>query len=462
MPYASALIYQIIGCYLKQHLQGAMLINAFSSHKDALLLVFKTTEKQIFQLLMQFVDGNLFFLNPENRLQPGRKTISQFKSVHGLQITDVIVFENERLILIQLEANNQLLIKGFGRMSNVLLLENNEPYPTSIFRLSLKNDWEPNVKELLGKTHPIQCADISIIRFFSDNYKLFDEPAEGRTFLGVGAEGLFAFARDFVKNQRKEQTRKQWKTQWLKQISMHKARIVRLKEQLVKIEGRRSYKELGDIVLAHAHHIKKGVGTALLQDFYTDKPIRIRLNPDLDAAENAARFYRKAKNEGLEKTHLLENLNKTELALQKAESELDAVLNTSGDERIKPLTTGKKGKSSEGKPYKLQIIDGFDVWIGKSAADNDRMLKLASKQDLWLHVSGYAGSHVIIIKKKGAEFPEAVIQKAAELAARNSKAKTQKMVPVIYTERRYVSKLRNAAHGEVAVLKEKVMDIYLN
>ncbi|MFM7764482.1 MAG: NFACT RNA binding domain-containing protein [Sphingomonadales bacterium] len=460
MQYASALTYQIIGCFLKQQLQGARLIDAFSSHKDALLLVFKTADKRIFQLLMQFVDGNLYFLNPENNLQPGRKSIRQFKALHGMQITDVVVFENERLILIQLEANNQLLIKGFGRMSNVLMLENDISFPTAMFRLSLKNDRELNVNDLLGKANQVQCAAIPNISIFSDNSKLFDKPADGSALLGTGAEGLFAFARDFVKNQRKKQTKQQWESHWLKQISMHKARIIKLKEQIAEIESRRSYRELGDIVLAHVHQIKKGVGTALLQDFFTNKPIRIKLNPDMDAAENAARFYRKAKNEGLEKSHLLDNLSKTEFALHKAESELHALLSTSGEERIKPLTPNQTEKQPEGKPYKLHTIDGFEVWIGKSAADNDNMLKLASKQDLWLHVRGYAGSHVII-KKKGPNFPESVIQKAAELAARNSKAKTQKMVPVIYTERRYVSKPRNAAPGEVAVLKEKVTDVYL-
>ena len=64
-------------------------------------------------------------------------------------------------------------------------------------------------------------------------------------------------------------------------------------------------------------------------------------------------------------------------------------------------------------------------------------------------------------QKKGAGFPDTVIQKAAELAAMNSKAKTQKMVPVMYTERKYVSKPRNASPGEVAVLKETVLDVYI-
>jgi predicted ribosome quality control (RQC) complex YloA/Tae2 family protein len=460
MLYPSALTYQIIGCYLKQQLLGAQLQDVFSSHKEALVLDFKTPDKRLFQLLIQFVDGHLYFINPENPLQPGRKSISQFKTIHGLQILDVRVFENERLILILLEEGKQLLIKGFGRMSNVLFLEEDTPNPIGIFRLSLKTDREINMRDLLSKAKPIHCQDIHNIRFFSDNSKLFEEPADGRQFVGEGANGLFAFARDFVKNRRNEQTRQQWEKHWLNQIRTHKARIIKIKEQITEIEGRRSYKELGDIVLANAHQIKKGVGTALLQDFYTDKPIRIKLNPDLDAAENAGRFYRKAKNEGLEKAHLQHNLEKAVQALQKAEEELQSVINAGTEVRIKPLNNGQTEKQPEGKPYKLQIIEGFEVWIGKSASDNDAMLKLAGKQDLWLHVRGYAGSHVII-KKKGSGFPDMVIQKAAELAAKHSKAKTQKMVPVIYTERKYVSKPRNASPGEVAVLKEKVLDVYL-
>lgn len=460
MQYASALTYQIIGCYLKQHLQGAKLLDAFSMHKDALVLEFKTTDKHIFQLLIQFVDGKVFFLKPDQKIQPGKKTISQFKVLHDLFLLDVSIFENERLILFQFEEEKQLLIKGFGRLSNVILVESGNSGPTAMFRLSLKSDWELNAGELIQKAIPHKCNDTNNIHIFSDNSKLFGEPAEGRRFHGNGAEGLFAYAQDFVKNQRREQTRLDWQSHWTRQIIMHKARIEKLKEQIAEIESRRSYKELGDIVLAHAHQIKKGVSNALLQDFYTQKPIRIKLNPDLDAAGNAERFYRKAKNEGLEKKHLHQNLDKTTVALQKAEIELQAVMNATGEERIKTISPAQTEKQAEGKPYKSLTIDGFEIWIGKSAADNDTMLKKAGKQDMWLHVRGFSGSHVII-KKRGTGFPETIIQKAAELAAMNSKAKTQKMVPVIYTERKYVVKPRNAGPGEVAVLKEKVLDIYL-
>ena len=88
------------------------------------------------------------------------------------------------------------------------------------------------------------------------------------------------------------------------------------------------------------------------------------------------------------------------------------------------------------------------------------MLKLCQKNDLWLHAKDVAGSHVIL-RKKGAEFPQAVIDFAAQQAAKNSKAKTQQVVPVIATLRKFVSKPKNAAFGEVNVLKEEIVDAFL-
>jgi hypothetical protein len=35
------------------------------------------------------------------------------------------------------------------------------------------------------------------------------------------------------------------------------------------------------------------------------------------------------------------------------------------------------------------------------------------------------------------------------------------MVPVIYTERKYVSKSKNAAPGEVKLIKENTLDVFI-
>lgn len=68
--------------------------------------------------------------------------------------------------------------------------------------------------------------------------------------------------------------------------------------------------------------------------------------------------------------------------------------------------------------------DGFEILVGQSARDNDRLtFDLAAPQDLWLHVAGAPGSHVLVRNPTGADVPRLVVKLAAELAAFHSKAR---------------------------------------
>jgi len=112
------------------------------------------------------------------------------------------------------------------------------------------------------------------------------------------------------------------------------------------------------------------------------------------------------------------------------------------------------------KIYKKQIIDGYEVLIGKSAQMNDILtFDIANDNDIWLHVSGVPGSHVVI-KKQDGDIPKGVIQKAAELAFKNSKATGK--AKVVYTERKNVIKNNNHRVGQVNVDYDKSNFIKIN
>lgn len=67
---------------------------------------------------------------------------------------------------------------------------------------------------------------------------------------------------------------------------------------------------------------------------------------------------------------------------------------------------------------------GFEILVGKGARDNDRLtFREAAPNDLWLHASGYAGSHVVIRNPDRADVPRDVVEAAARLAAFHSKAR---------------------------------------
>ena len=96
--------------------------------------------------------------------------------------------------------------------------------------------------------------------------------------------------------------------------------------------------------------------------------------------------------------------------------------------------------------------DGFTIYVGKSAEDNDYVtFHLGTGKDFWLHVSGPAGSHVVIKVKKGKDVPRRTLKEAAALAVYYSKARGNYRTEVTCS---YVHNIRRASRrqpGKVTV-----------
>jgi len=118
---------------------------------------------------------------------------------------------------------------------------------------------------------------------------------------------------------------------------------------------------------------------------------------------------------------------------------------------------------SKGKGYRAVDVQGFEVLVGKGDAENDRLtFEVAEPHDLWLHVAGPAGSHVVVRNpEKLDELPREVIQRAAELAAWHSKARGSRgKVEVHVCRAADVSKPRGFAPGEVQLRKWTAVKVY--
>lgn len=102
------------------------------------------------------------------------------------------------------------------------------------------------------------------------------------------------------------------------------------------------------------------------------------------------------------------------------------------------------------KVAKKEEFDGYTILIGRNAEMNDILTtEIADKDDIFLHVHDFPGSHVIIKKKDNEEIPKNVIKRAAELAAQNSRGKGR--VDVVWTEIKNVTKDKKHKTGEVYV-----------
>lgn len=118
---------------------------------------------------------------------------------------------------------------------------------------------------------------------------------------------------------------------------------------------------------------------------------------------------------------------------------------------------------SKGRGYRSVEVDGFEILVGKGAQDNDRLtFGVAEPRDFWLHVSGPAGSHVVVRNPLGLdELPRAVLERAAELAAWHSKARGSRgKVEVHVCRVADVRKPRGFDPGQVLLRRWDVVKVY--
>ncbi|MBK8291151.1 MAG: DUF814 domain-containing protein [Flammeovirgaceae bacterium] len=173
------------------------------------------------------------------------------------------------------------------------------------------------------------------------------------------------------------------------------------------------------------HQIKIGTEKIVLESFYDGKPVEIKLKQELNPQKNAELFYRKAKNQQIEINKLRETIRGKLAEIENLEKDLAAIEIATNFKELKKDSVPKINKQQlKTLPYHEFEFKGFKIWVGKNADHNDELtLKNSYKEDLWLHAKDVAGSHVLIKYQSGKKFPKDVIERAAQLAAYNSKRK---------------------------------------
>jgi len=103
-------------------------------------------------------------------------------------------------------------------------------------------------------------------------------------------------------------------------------------------------------------------------------------------------------------------------------------------------------------------IDGFIVYIGKDSKSNDYLtFNMSDNDDIWMHVKGVPGSHVVVKTKEISSTKEMsipskeILRKAAELAKKNSKAPKDEKSTVVYCQRKFVKKEKGMNDGQVKI-----------
>ena len=100
------------------------------------------------------------------------------------------------------------------------------------------------------------------------------------------------------------------------------------------------------------------------------------------------------------------------------------------------------------------------VLVGKTDEDKDHLsLVFAQPEDVWFHVDGPAGAHVLLLHKSGTAPSRPVLEAAAAIAAYYSKARNATRVGVGMTKAKAVGKRRGSPVGQVTVVKEEILRV---
>lgn len=497
---------------LSELFSGNTITACFSQSKDELILETEGIGGSQF-LRAHLLPPQVFLGFPTQFHRAKRNTIGLFDSILGDKILSCRVFSYERALKFDLSSGKILVLKLHGNRSNFLLYSRNSLVPESVFRNEIQEDktldwrtldraldlsWdyfsllEGNASQFLPTLGTVPRAWLKAQGYLEADlhtrwkymqevidlldcplYSLVEEAGELYLSLLPAPQGLATFSDPiaacnelFYKalvlgNFEKE------KNNLLKglqdQLKRTSAYLKKSSEKLKELRESPPPSQLADLLMANLHVFTPSTREVDLLNFYTGEQVKVMLKPNQKPQDLAASLYRKSKNRKLELDQLEKTLAAKQVVAESLQATIAQLIEVSDFRGLKDFRKTSKDelptpKNEASSPFKVFEYEGFIIWVGKSAKDNDEMLRsFVHKDDLWLHARQVAGSHVVIRRKGMPVVPQQVLERAASLAAFYSKLKTDSLSPVIVTEAKYVRKVKGSAPGSVVVAKEKVL-----
>lgn len=273
----------------------------------------------------------------------------------------------------------------------------------------------------------------------------------------------------------------------------------RLASLLAKLDGEASaaaeaarWRQVGELLAANLHRIRRGQHRVVVEDFFSGGVRReIDIDPEVQPQENVARYFKRARRAERGQATIEARRADTRQALQQVQDDrraldphstwtevlrrapeiwrrdcdpgvlrtpLERLWDAGGPGWQAPARTPAAVEEA-GPGRRFLVPGGWEIRVGRSNEENDELThRFAHPNDVWLHASGVAGSHVVLrMGGRSGNPPREVLEIAAAIAARFSKAKHAGTVPVLWTRKRYVRKPRGSKPGLATCTHEKTV-----
>ncbi|CDR34485.1 NFACT RNA binding domain-containing protein [Criblamydia sequanensis] len=247
-----------------------------------------------------------------------------------------------------------------------------------------------------------------------------------------------------------------------KTITGKRKLIDKLNKELNHCQTFDSIKHEADLIKANLYKIGKKAKEVEVYDWKKDATIILSLDPLIPLNEELKKRYEKAKRLERGIPQVLKKIEKEELVLSHLKENLEKIKSISSLKELKATQKPdiKKEPAIEiesrkgGVFKKFTSTEGFEILVGTSAKNNDRLtFTIAKGKDLFFHAAGTSGAHVIV--KVGKQPPgPSTLDEAALLAIHFSKNKHSGKREVYETECKFVRKAKGKP-GAVFLMQKK-------
>ena len=235
-------------------------------------------------------------------------------------------------------------------------------------------------------------------------------------------------------------------------------------ERLKESEKAEDLRIKGELLTANLYRVEKGMSFVELENWYSPdcEKIKITLDSTLSPSKNAQRYFKTYNKHKRAKEILTPMLEKEQAEIEYTDSVLSALSLAESAEDLKELEAeltemgllrAQKERAGTKKkeivvPFREFEHNGFKIYAGRNNLQNDRLVRAASPDDIWLHTQKYHSSHVIIATE-GKEIPDETLLFAAQICAYYSDGREGDKIPVDYCKRKFVKKPNKSKAGFV-------------
>jgi len=338
---------------------------------------------------------------------------------------------------------------------------------------------------ILGSSRPPRSPTRPLLRGQPWCQPQQNQPSDRDRFSGLDAEERDRAVREHFES---SEARSVLRTRRQRVLSLLNTNLRKLRrtaaKQIQEAERAHQAQDLrrqAELLQSSFHALKKGVEEVMVDDYYLDPPqkVRIKLDPSLSPGDQIERRYQRAKRaerSGQQATKRLEQ-TREEIALleplQEACKNAETIAGVDAiEEQLRPklraqlarLQDQTRGSPSSKRTPRARLpfiryhdSKGQEFRVGRGARENDELtFRHARGNDVWLHVRGRPGAHVIICRPGPSPSSELLLL-GAQLALAHSGRKEGAREEVSWTRVKEVHKTKGLPPGKVLLRSEKVL-----